>query len=472
MPSPNMKAFLWVKLVFLATVIQFTGLTTSGSIFVAAAADQVGNWTDSVGAAAPPSTEQRTVEFGHQSKSGSTAPTFCRTIVQRPGEYCSALAQRCGLSLNDFQRFNPPANFCNNLVEGQMVCCNEGGLPRPQRGPDGLCAVYTIQEGEGCGKIAAKNGLTQSELDSFNTGTWGWLGCRNSNKFYPNTKICVSPGEPPFPAEDKNAECGPTKPGTRRPSGIISTEWGTLSPCPLKACCNNWGRCGISEEFCVSASLGAPGTSSKQNGCVGNCGMSIINNRVAPQQFRHVGYFEAWNQNRKCLHMDVTEIPKVPYTHIHFSFPEITPDYEVKMGPLQKQFDKFIRIQGGPKKIVAFGGWAFSTELATHGIFRNGVKPGNREKLASNLAKFVLQNKLDGIDFDWEYPGVPDMNWLPPSSPDEAPNYAAFLKLMRRKLPDQSISIAAPASFWYLKAFPIEEIAKTIDYIVYMTYDL
>jgi hypothetical protein len=35
-----------------------------------------------------------------------------------------------------------------------------------------------------------------------------------------------------------------------------------------------------------------------------------------------------------------------------------------------------------------------------------------------------------------------------------------------------SLSIAAPASFWYLKAFPIADIAKTVDYIVYMTYDL
>lgn len=36
----------------------------------------------------------------------------------------------------------------------------------------------------------------------------------------------------------------------------------------------------------------------------------------------------------------------------------------------------------------------------------------------------------------------------------------------------KTISIAAPSSFWYLKNFPIKEMAKHIDYIVYMTYDL
>lgn len=34
------------------------------------------------------------------------------------------------------------------------------------------------------------------------------------------------------------------------------------------------------------------------------------------------------------------------------------------------------------------------------------------------------------------------------------------------------MSIAAPASYWYLKAFPIAAMSKVVDYIIYMTYDL
>src|SRR5699024_5686162 len=37
---------------------------------------------------------------------------------------------------------------------------------------------------------------------------------------------------------------------------------------------------------------------------------------------------------------------------------------------------------------------------------------------------------------------------------------------------DKSVSIAAPASYWYLKGFPIKDIGEIVDYIVYMTYDL
>lgn len=46
--------------------------------------------------------------------------------------------------------------------------------------------------------------------------------------------------------------------------------------------------------------------------------------------------------------------------------------------------------------------------------------------------------------------------------------YLRFLTTLKNKLPNKSLSIAAPASYWYLKAFPIDRIAAVVDYIVYM----
>jgi chitinase len=52
-------------------------------------------------------------------------------------------------------------------------------------------------------------------------------------------------------------------------------------------------------------------------------------------------------------------------------------------------------------------------------------------------------------------------------------NYYQFLVLLRSLLPAaKTISICAPAGFYNLQAYPIAKIAATIDWIVYMTYDL
>ncbi|KAJ2210241.1 hypothetical protein EV179_006366, partial [Coemansia sp. RSA 487] len=84
---------------------------------------------------------------------------------------------------------------------------------------------------------------------------------------------------------------------------------------------------------------------------------------------------------------------------------------------------------------------------------------------------------IDGFDFDWEYPGAPDIpieggSGLVPYDPTDGVNYLKFITSLRAALPaSKTLSIAAPASYWYLKNFPIVEMSQYLDYIVYMTYD-
>lgn len=71
-----------------------------------------------------------------------------------------------------------------------------------------------------------------------------------------------------------------------------------------------------------------------------------------------------------------------------------------------------------------------------------------------------------------QYPSAPDDQGegLPISGPEDGANYLEFLKLVRQKLPSQySVAIAAPASFWYLRAFPMDGIGEVVDYVIYMT---
>ncbi|EMT66128.1 Killer toxin subunits alpha/beta [Fusarium odoratissimum] len=295
----------------------------------------------------------------------------------------------------------------------------------------------------------------------------------------------MSKGSPPLPAPVSNAQCGPTKPGTKMPTG--NKKLADLNPCPLKACCNIWGQCGTTRDYCtISKSTTVnPGMSKpRENGCISNCGMRIVNNEKAPDSFKKIAYYESWNQDRPCMHMDVRTITSAftsGWTHVHFTFANITSDYKVSVKDTYGQFKNFKGLKG-IKRIIAFGGWSFSVGVDTYTILREAVKPVNREAFANEVVRFVKDHDLDGVDFDWEYPDyafltfhpqAPDLPDIPKGSLDEPANYLKFLQLVKSKLPsDKSLSIAAPASFWYHKQFRIAAISRTVDYIVYMTYDL
>lgn len=169
--------------------------------------------------------------------------------------------------------------------------------------------------------------------------------------------------------------------------------------------------------------------------------------------------------------MDATQIPS-DYTHVHFAFAAITSDFNVDLSAVNDQFTKFVA-QTGFKRILSFGGWSFSTDQDSFPIFREGVTAAERQTFANNVVAVLNQYNLDGVDFDWEYPGAPDIPGIPPGSPTDGPNYLAFLQTLRSIMPSgKTISMAAPASYWYLKGFPIAAMAPVLDYIIYMTYDL
>ncbi|KXJ87189.1 glycoside hydrolase superfamily, partial [Microdochium bolleyi] len=399
----------------------------------------------------------------------------CKYTVIEEKDRCGAIATRCNLSLAKLVEYNggDQTAFCNNLKPKTAACCSSGRKPdfKPKPQANGDCAVHEVQKDDGCWAIADKYHLNQTELHKLNVGkTWGWAGC---GSLLADQKICISEGRPPMPVQVQNVTCGPQVIGTDRPQDGIDIA--DLNPCPLKVCCSGWGYCGLTDEFCTDTSIeNTPGTHKPNtNGCISNCGkIEITNNKTPPESFLRVGYFEAWNGNRPCLNMDVTEIGD-PITHIHFAFGHISNDFVPSLDPeVTEQWVKFLKMSG-PKKIISFGGWAFSNEPGTSHIMRQGVKPANRQKFADNIVKFVVDNKLDGVDFDWEYPGADDIEGSDPGTKEDGINYLKFLTTVRNGLPkEKSLAIAAPASYWYLRNFPIELMAKVLSYIVYMTYDL
>lgn len=291
----------------------------------------------------------------------------CRTITVADGDGCGSLASKCGINGHDFEGYNSKKpQFCSSLVKGQLVCCSEGTLPsrRPSPGSDGGCYAHQVGTGETCAGLAASFDITEDELFKWNKHVWGWQGC--GNKLQRLQIICLSDGNPPMPAQLDGVMCGPQKPGTAKPNGKFTGEdLSKLNPCSLNACCDSWGFCGTTAEFCTvsPADTGSPGTHQDgTNSCISNCGMDIVQSPSAPKSFYSIGYFEGYGLTRACDLVDIRSIDVTRYTHIHFAFATISADtYDVNMGPTINQFYYFKKVTG-VKKVLSFGGWTFSTE--------------------------------------------------------------------------------------------------------------
>ncbi|KAL7803586.1 glycoside hydrolase family 18, chitinase [Trichoderma aethiopicum] len=410
------------------------------------------------------------------SSSNSTKPLSaradCRTIQVEAGDSCASLASECGITPAQFTQYNPSSTLCGSLKPGQHVCCSSGTLPDFSPKPDdkGNCYSYLVKDGDSCASIGAAYDLTTAEIESFNKNTWGWNGCA---KLFADYNICLSTGYPPMPAPVANAVCGPQVNGTAPPPPGV--DFALLNQCPLNACCNIWGQCGTTADFCTpsNSSTGAPGTAApNENGCISNCGDDILTSAPPPETIS-IAYFEAFDQNRKCLKMPVVSVDTSAYTHIHLSFITLNEDYSINVDGVESQL-RLLAGMTGVKRIVSVGGWDFSTSPSTYQIFRNAVSSqANRQTLVNNIVDLLDEYNLDGVDWDWEYPDEPDIPGIPEGSADDATGYFLLLDELKLKLPSsRTLSITAPASFWYLQYFPILEISYVVDYIVYMTYDL
>lgn len=340
----------------------------------------------------------------------------CRWIEVESGNGCAQLATRCGISSADLQKYNK-AGLCSTggLFPGDYVCCSSGDpyvKSKPSANADGSCKVHDIGDGDTCDVIAKAYGVTIDDLESWNKGkTWAWTDCRGAQFGY---NMCVSPGTPPLPRPQEGVQCGPMKPGTTKPAagqGLAS-----LNPCPLKACCSNWGYCGVFSSHCDIHAPKDAGPGAKlpgfQTTCVSNCEMVLKSNSAAPAKFSRIGYYESFSFDRDCLSLKARNAnTDGTYTHIHWAFGDIDKSsWKIVVNDTHKQWDDFKKLP--LKRIMSIGGWSYSTEAPNAFTLRSAIID-NRETFATNVAEFVKNEGIDGIDIDWEYPGVSPL--FPPS---------------------------------------------------------
>ena len=184
-----------------------------------------------------------------------------------------------------------------------------------------------------------------------------------------------------------------------------------------------------------------------------------------------IGYIFPQN---KILNPDEIAFEKL--THINYAFADIR-DGKIIEG-FEFDAENFKILNGlksknpGLKILISVGGWTWSGNFSDMALTK-----ANRQKFIDSSIEFIQRHQLDGIDLDWEYPGLPGMGNT--HRKEDKKNFTRLLKQFRKSLDelgnaDQKhylLTIAAGAFEDYLNHTEMKKAQRYLDFVNIMTYD-
>jgi chitinase len=124
------------------------------------------------------------------------------------------------------------------------------------------------------------------------------------------------------------------------------------------------------------------------------------------------------------------------------------------------------------KILVSVGGWLWSNNFSDV-----AQTAASRQVFIASAMDFLNRYDLDGLDIDWEYPGMPGAGH--PFRQEDKENFTALLKELRARFDRETkqthkrfyLTIAAGASQEYLAHTEMNKVQKYVDSVNLMTYD-
>jgi chitinase len=122
--------------------------------------------------------------------------------------------------------------------------------------------------------------------------------------------------------------------------------------------------------------------------------------------------------------------------------------------------------------LVSVGGWLWSGNFSDMALTKE-----SRSRFIDSVVEFVDRYKLDGLDIDWEYPGMIGAGNR--FRPEDQRNYTLLLKELRARFNrEQSrlrrtllLSVAAGASTEFIAHTELGRVARYVDSVNLMAYD-
>ncbi|KAH8101852.1 glycoside hydrolase [Cristinia sonorae] len=220
----------------------------------------------------------------------------------------------------------------------------------------------------------------------------------------------------------------------------------------------------------AAASASTP-TSNPTGGVSNNNGSGPTFNRT--DDFVATTWYAGWHAQ----YFPPEKLSWEKYTSATYAFATTTEDPGA-VGNLDAENDALLRRfvslahQNNVKALLTIGGWTGSAFFSL-----NVGSDANRTTFVQTMVKLVNEYQLDGLDFDWEYPGKAgdDCNII---SPNDSANFLTFLQQLRKtpELANRTISAATSVlPFAGPDGNPmsdVSEFAAVLDHVAIMNYDV
>ena len=170
------------------------------------------------------------------------------------------------------------------------------------------------------------------------------------------------------------------------------------------------------------------------------------------------------------------EVHASALTRIYYAFAAIQNGRLVEGPPLEAQ--NLAQLTGLRKQnpslqvLVSVGGWGGSGEFSNVALTAE-----SRAKFASSAVDFLRRHNLDGLDVDWESPGMPGAGHV--FRPEDKQNFTLLLQELRARFDQEQkppkrrwlLTIAAGASTDYLAHTEMDKVQRYVDAVNLMSYD-
>jgi chitinase len=177
--------------------------------------------------------------------------------------------------------------------------------------------------------------------------------------------------------------------------------------------------------------------------------------------------------------LDTEKIQAKKLTHINYAFVDVK-DGKAFLTNEKTDSTNFRKLnllkKDNPdlKILISIGGWAWS-ENFSDAVLTDSA----RKTFAVSSVDIIRKYKLDGVDIDWEYPGIPGEEGNV-YRPEDKQNYTLMFEAIRKELDafekesgEKKLLTTATAGFVsFLNTTEMGKAAKYLDFVNLMTYDL